>query len=194
MSAVVEFYYDYASVYSYLADSQLDKLGADKIVYRPILLGAVFKATGNSTPMAVEAKRDYLDKDAARWARRYGVPLRFNPVFPLNTVNALRLALVAQGRDEFATVHAALYRAAWADGHDIGRPDVLEAILRSAGLPASVYLEAVADQAIKDKLRENTEEAVLRGVFGAPSFVVDDILYFGNDRMDFVAEALAGNA
>ena len=96
MSKQVEFFYDYVSVYSYLANSQLKKLNGADIVYRPMFLGAVMEATGNRPPGTVEAKGRYLRTDIMRWTNRYSLPFEMNPVFPQNTLMALRLALVAQ--------------------------------------------------------------------------------------------------
>jgi len=190
VSGRIEFFYDYVSVYSYLANSQLRTLGASEIVYRPMFLGGVMQATGNRPPASVEAKGRYLALDVERWARRYGLPFATNPVFPLNTINALRVAVAAQRRGELADVHQALFDAAWVHQVNIGEPEELFRIVRKAGLPAEEYAELVGRQDIKDELRANTEEAVRRGVFGAPTFFVDGQMFFGNDRLDQVREAL----
>jgi len=190
MSSKLEFFYDYVSVYSYLANSQLHTLGESEIVYRPMFLGGVMQATGNRPPASVEAKGRYLAVDVERWARRYAVPLVINPVFPLNTLNALRVAIAAQRRGEFAAVHQPLFDAAWVRRVNLGEPDELFRIVGDAGLPAEEYFDLVGLQDIKDELKKNTEEAVRRGVFGAPTFFVGDQMFFGNDRLDQVREAL----
>lgn len=186
MMARVEFFYDYVSLYSYLADSQLPGLSGAEIGYRPMLLGAVMQATGNRPPGSVEAKRQYLRDDAARWARRYGIPLNMNPLFPQNTLKALRLALVAQKHGVFAVVHRALFDAMWVREKDLDSNEELSEIAHDAG----IGLEETGQQAIKDALKANTDEAVERGVFGAPTFFVGEEMFFGNDRLDFVREAL----
>lgn len=190
MSGKLEFFYDYVSVYSYLANSQLQSLGAAEIVYRPMFLGGVMQATGNRPPATVEAKGRYMNRDIFRWAERYDIPLEWNPVFPLNTIAALRVALVAQRRGEFLGLHQRLFDAAWSMKANIGEPEVLAGIIGDAGLAVDEYTTAIGQQDVKDELRANTEEAVARGVFGAPTFFVGEQMYFGNDRLDFVAAAL----
>ena len=190
MTAKLEFFYDYVSVYSYLANSQLHTLGADEIVFRPMFLGGVMQATGNRPPAAVEAKGRYLAVDVERWVRRYSVPFAMNPVFPLNTLGALRIAIVALRRQEFAAVHQLLFDAAWVHGVNLGESDDLFEVVRQADLPAEEYSCFIAAQDVKDELKSNTEEAVRRGVFGAPTFFVGDQMFFGNDRLDQVREAL----
>lgn len=186
MSGEVEFFYDYVSIYSYLADSQLENLASAEIVYRPMFLGAVMEATGNRPPGTVEAKRKYMMADIERWARRYSLPFKMNPVFPQNTLKALRLALVAQHEGVFEPVHRALFEAMWAREKELSDAAVLEEIAAAAGLS----LEAIEDRAIKDELKTNTEEAVARGAFGAPTFFVGEQMFFGNDRFGFIKDAL----
>lgn len=190
MSNRVEFFYDYVSSYSYLANSQLATLGADEIIYRPVFLGAIMSATGNTPPANVPARGNYLRQDLARWARHYGVPFEMNPRFPQNTLGALRLALVAQRDAQFEALHQRLFDAMWVDQRDLGDPAVLHELAEAAGLDAKRSMAAIEEQEIKDLLKANTDEAVARGAFGAPTFFVDGKMFFGNDRLDFVREAL----
>lgn len=189
MTRTVEFFYDYVSLYSYLANSQLKNLEAE-IVYRPMYLGAVLQATGNSPPLTVKAKGKYLFKDVSRWAAHYEIPYRMNPVFPQNTVNALRLALVAQEQGVFDAVHELLFDAMWAFEKDLSDSNVLAEVATGAGLPVDEILSEIVSDRIKDRLRENTDEAIHRGAFGAPTLYVDDEMFFGNDRFEFVEKAL----
>ena len=186
MSRKVEFFYDYVSIYSYLADSQLRKLTWAEIVYRPMFLGAVMEATGNRPPGTVEAKRTYMMKDISRWAERYSLTFRMNPVFPKNTLKALRLALVAQKNGVFETVHQDLFDAMWVHEKDLGDEDVLAGIVAKAGLA----IDDIEEVAIKDELKANTGEAIERGAFGAPTFFIGDQMFFGNDRFEFIEEAI----
>ena len=186
MSDKVEFFYDYVSLYSYLANSQLASLEGAEVVYRPMFLGAVMEASGNRPPGTVRAKGKYLREDAKRWAERYSLPLKWNPVFPQNTVNALRLALVAQKQGAFEAVHQPLFDAMWVHEKDLSDKALLAGIASAAGLS----MEDATDQAIKDELKANTAEAVERGVFGAPTFFVGDEMFFGNDRFDFIKEEI----
>ncbi|MGB5245327.1 MAG: 2-hydroxychromene-2-carboxylate isomerase [Woeseia sp.] len=193
MSRRVEFFYDYVSSYSYLANSQLATLGAAEVVYRPFFLGGIMKATGNTPPATVPARGKYLVKDLERWAARYGIAFRMNPAFPQNTLGALRLALAAQQAGGFQALHQRLFNAMWAEQRDLADPAVLLKIANDAGLDAEGLLQASSSQEVKDLLKANTDEAVQRGAFGAPTFFVGGEMFFGNDRLEFVREALAGN-
>jgi 2-hydroxychromene-2-carboxylate isomerase len=168
MSTKLEFFYDYVSIYSYLADSQLRNLTGAEIVYRPMFLGAVMEATGNRPPGTVDAKRNYLMTDVDRWAERYSLTFRMNPVFPQNTLKALRLALVAQKHGVFEPVHQHLFNTIWVREKDLSDEDVLAGIATKAGLA----IDAIEDAAIKDELKANTAEAIERGAFGAPTFLL----------------------
>jgi len=196
MTAAVEYFFDFGSPTSYLAWTQLPRIAVAagaSIVWRPMLLGGVFKATGNASPVAVPAKGRWMAADIERWARRYRVPFRFNPHFPINTLTLMRGAAGLQMRrpKEFAHYLATIYGAMWKDAANLGDPAVLAATLTGAGFDADAFAALVADPEVKARLVATTEEAVARGVFGAPTFFVGDEMFFGQDRLDFVAEALA---
>lgn len=195
MSRSVEFYFDVGSPTSYLAYIQLRKICDETsatLIYRPILLGAVFKATGNASPNDVPAKARYSIKDLARFAKRYQVPLTFNPHFPINTLSLMRVLTAAQmlQPQRFIELLEITFRAMWVDARDLNDPEALSDALMRAGFDPAEILGWVSNPSVKDQLKINTEEAVARGVFGAPSMFVDDELYFGQDRLDFVREAL----
>ncbi len=190
MTKKLEFFYDYVSPYSYLADSQVGEVGGANLVYRPIFLAAVMQATGNKPPGSIEAKGKYLGKDITRWASRYGVAYEWNPKFPQNTLKALRLAVVAQRDGVFDKVHSALFAAMFVHKSDLNDDKVLADIMNAAGLDESETFDRIADQSIKDELKANTDEAIRRGAFGAPTFFVGEEMFFGNDRWEFVKEAL----
>jgi 2-hydroxychromene-2-carboxylate isomerase len=191
----LEFFFDYGSPYSYLANSRLpalaERTGAE-LNYRPMLLGGVFKATGNSSPAVepCEAKRAYGALELQRWIAHLGVPFRGNPHFPINTLLLMRTAVAAQRAGVFDPFHRAVYPAFWAEGENLGELEVVSRVLEKAGLDARALLEAAGDPAVKAELRATTEEAVARGAFGAPTFFVADEMFFGSDRLDFVERAL----
>jgi 2-hydroxychromene-2-carboxylate isomerase len=191
MKPKLEFFYDYVSSYSYLANSQLRGLAGDRIVYRPMFLGGVLDATGNRPPLTVPAKFSYLSRDMQRWAERYGLSLRMNARFPQNTLGALRLALVAERQGKFAPLHEKLFAAMWADNRDLSDEAVLSELATGAGLDGEQCMRAIKEPAIKESLKANTAEAVSRGAFGAPTFFIGDEMFFGNDRFEFIREALA---
>ena len=155
-----------------------------------MLLGGVFKATGNASPAAVPAKGRYSGRDMQRFARRYGVTLNQNPHFPVNTLMAMRLAAAALDGEQRDTVLAALFEGMWLQERDLSDLDVLGRTLAEAGLDSAHWATLAQDQAVKDNLKATTEEAVERGVFGAPTFFVGEEMFFGQDRLDFVEEAL----
>ncbi|MGZ5250113.1 MAG: 2-hydroxychromene-2-carboxylate isomerase [Caldimonas sp.] len=195
MSRSVEYFFDFGSPTSYLAWTQLPKIAAETgagIVWRPMLLGGVFKATGNASPVSVPAKGRWMNADIARWAARYGVPFRFNPHFPINTLTLMRGATGLQMRQpaDFARYLDVVHRAMWEAPANLGDPAVLAAILAEAGFDADAFMALVADPEVKARLVATTEDAVARGVFGAPTFFVGDDMFFGQDRLDFVREAL----
>ncbi|HEX5676851.1 MAG TPA: 2-hydroxychromene-2-carboxylate isomerase [Alcanivorax sp.] len=193
MNRELEFFFDVGSPASYLAWTQAPALcrrtGA-ALRYRPMLLGGVFKATGNASPAAVPAKGRYSGLDMQRFARRYGVTLTMNPHFPVNTLMAMRLATAAVDTEQCDTVLAALFEGLWLQEKDLSDIEVLGRTLAEAGLDPEHWAARAQDQAVKDRLKATTEEAVERGVFGAPTFFVGEEMFFGQDRLDFVEEAL----
>lgn len=195
MPKTVEFFFDVGSPAAYLAWTQLPALARDTgatIAYKPFLLGGVFQATGNRSPMEVPAKGRYLQADLERFARRYGVPFRHNPHFPINTLMLMRGALGLQMRapQRMQAYVDAVVRAIWVDGRNMNDPATVAAVLQQAGFAPEELLALAADPQVKEQLKVVTQEAVDCGVFGAPTFFVDGTLYWGQDRLDFVKEAL----
>ena len=195
----LEFFFDFGSPTTYLAHTQLPQIAAATgatLVYRPMLLGGVFKATGNASPVSVPAKGRWMGQDIALWARRYRVPFAFNPHFPINTLTLMRGAAGLQLRqpEAFAAYADAVFQAMWVAPRNLGDSAEIGTLL--AGLPAALGLTAerfaalVADPEVKAALVANTEEAVARGVFGAPTCFVGAAMFFGQDRLDFVRQAL----
>ena len=196
MSKTVDFYFDFGSPAAYLAWTQLPKIAADcqaRIGWKPVLLGGVFQATGNRAPISVPLKGSYLFVDLARFAQRYGVPLRMNPSFPINTLSLMRIAAGLQLRQDsrFEDYCAAMFCAIWVDAQNMSDPGVVAHVLSQAGFDAQALLALGSEPAVKDELKTATDAAVQRGVFGAPTFFVDDKMFWGQDRLDFVREALA---
>jgi 2-hydroxychromene-2-carboxylate isomerase len=195
MNKTLEFFFDFGSPTAYLAYTQLPALAAEcgaVLVWRPMLLGGVFKATGNVSPAAVPAKGRYMQHDMQRFARRYGVTLKPNPHFPINTLTLMRGAVGTQMKqpERFTLYVDAVYRAMWREPCNMGDPAVLADTLQRAGFDAPAFIAMVGDPQVKAQLVANTEEAVARGVFGAPTVFVGEQMFFGQDRLDFVREAL----
>ena len=196
MNRSVDFYFDLSSPYSYLAATQIGKMVARhgaELRWRPVVLAAVFKAAGNSMPAQSPPKAKYMFDDLQRWAKRLHVPFTFTTRFPVNAMKAHRLLCaceLAHGPGEAARLARVLFDALWTHDQDLTSNEVLEKLTQQLGLPGATLLAATEAQSVKDRLRANTDEAIARGMFGAPAFYVGDELYFGNDRLDFVEQAI----
>ena len=196
MAKTIEFFFDFGSPTTYLAHTQLPRIVAEtgaRVDYMPMLLGGVFKATGNQSPVMIPAKGRWMGDDIARFARRYRVPFTFNPHFPINTLTLMRGAAGLQMRhpDRFVPYLNAVFEAMWVQPRDLGQPDEVAKVLASIGFAPESFMALVADADVKAALIATTDEAVARGVFGAPTCFVGDTMFFGQDRLDFVREALA---
>ncbi len=196
MSAEIEFFFELGSPYSYLAATQLagfeQRTGAH-IAWKPIVLGAVFKATSNEMPSTVPAKARYMFQDLKRWSELYDEPFEWPAQFPINSVYAHRAILVAEreaGEQVARALTLALYRAYWGDGVDISQPEGMARVFQDEGLDVECIEAGMQDQEIKDLLKAHTTRAIEHGVFGAPSFVYEGELFWGNDRLDFLERAL----
>jgi len=195
MAKTFDFYFDVGSPAAYLAWTQVPALlratGAS-VSYRPMLLGGVFQATGNRSPMEVPAKSRWMQEDLARWARRYGVEFRHNPHFPINTLLLMRGALGLQMHqpERMVPYVDAVFRAIWVDGRNMNEPAEVAAAVEQAGFDPQQVLALTQQAQVKEGLKAVTQEAVARGVFGAPTFFVGDQQFWGQDRLDFVQEAL----
>lgn len=196
MAKTVEFWFDVGSPAAYLAWQRLPRLCAEAgaaIAYRPMLLGGVFQATGNQSPMMVPAKGRYMQADLARFAQLDGVAFSHNPFFPINTLTLMRGATGLQMRDEPRMVPYvdAVYRAIWVEGRNMNDPAVVAGVLKEAGFDPEALVALAADPQVKERLKAQTQEAVQRGVFGAPTFFVEGRMYWGQDRLDFVQQELS---
>ncbi len=191
----IEFFWDAASPYTYLAATQIDGIVARTgatVVWRPFLLGKVFEATGNRMPASVPAKAKHLFQDLQRWAKLYAVPFSFPKQFPTHSVTALRAACAAEAHGAGGRYAQAVMKAYWVDGVDISTPEGVGSVATACGLDAAAILAQTQDPAIKDQLRANTDEAIQRGAFGAPTFFVGKQMFWGNDRLVLLEDLLNG--
>ena len=183
----------FGSPTAYLAFTQL-KIIAErnktKIEYFPILLGGVFKATGNNPPASVPAKGKYMMIDLQRFADKYGVPYERNPYFPVNTLNLMRGAVSYQDDGDFIKYTEVMFKNMWVEPKNLNDEDELKKVLIENNFDVDDFIRRITDQNVKDKLISNTENAVKKGVFGAPTIFVGDQMFFGQDRMEFIEEYL----
>lgn len=196
MTQSVDFYFDFGSPAAYLAATQIPHVCADtgaELVWKPMLLGGVFQATGNHSPAEIRPKGPYMTVDLGRFAKRYGVPFEHNPHFPINTLLLMRGATGMQLKEpeRFGAYVDAIYHAMWVEPQNLNDPATVGAVLQAAGFDPGAVLALAGLQEVKDRLKAVTQEAVARGVFGAPTLFVGDQMFWGQDRLDFVREALA---
>ena len=194
MSKTVEFWYDFLSPTAYLGYWRLKDIAARTgatIDYHPMLLGGVFKATGNQTPVNVKPKGKWMFFDMSNYARKYGVPLKSNPYFVFSSLPLMRGAILAQERGELEPYNDTIFYGVWRDARNLADPGIIVETLKEAGLDADAYVDGIQQQDVKDKLIANTDEAVEKGAFGAPTFFVGDKMWWGQDRLEWVEEELA---
>jgi len=195
MPGTVEFYFDYGSPYSYIAYHRLPAIARRaeaEIAYRPMLLGGVFQATGNSSPALNKVKWAHSQRDLERFVGKYEVPFQRNPYFIVNTLKLMRGAVVAAEEGYLERYSDAAFAGMWRDARKMDDDAVIAETLSAAGLDAARILARITEDGVKQKLKAWTEAAVARGVFGAPTFFVGDEIFFGQDRLDFVEDALHG--
>jgi len=196
--ATLEFFFDCSSPWTYLAFSRIEALAAETgatLVWKPILVGGVFNAVNPSVyeqrARPVKAKARYYAKDLAAWARHLGLRIGMPPVFPVNSVKAMRGAFFALDAGRISPYARAVFEAYWGDLRDISQDEVLADVVARVGLDRDAFFAAIATPAYKERLRATTDELVARGGFGSPTMFVDgDDMYFGNDRLVLVREAL----
>ena len=195
MSSVknIEFYFDFGSPASYLAWTQLPKIAEENnanLIMIPMLLGGVFKATGNNSPATIDSKGKWMNKDLKRHADMYGVKFVLNEFFPINTLYLMRGALAAKKLEIFYKYVEGIYLGIWVKNLNLGDTNILKSYLEELKINSDRVFELSQNDEVKNELIKNTEEAVKRGVFGAPSIFVGEEMHFGQDRLNFVEKAL----
>ena len=200
---MIECFFDCSSPWTWLAFRNLQPLAAElgvAVAWKPVLVGGIFNAVNPSVyefrERGAPAKQAYLKKDLADWARQDGLKILFPPsVFPVNSVKAMRgcLWLDSQNglRDRFLPFAESVFKAYWSDDQDISQDAVLLGLCRKLGLDEAAFLAGIAQAEIKARLKANTDEVIARGGFGSPTmFVGGDDMYFGNDRLPLLREAV----
>jgi 2-hydroxychromene-2-carboxylate isomerase len=194
MTTSIDFYFDFGSPTAYLAFRRLQQLQSQyqfRINYRPVLLGGLFKATGNSSPVMVTAKAAYMMKqDLPRFVALYNVPFNNNSHFPINTLHLMRGAVALLEQDQFNAYIQVVFEAIWVNGENMGDAETVAKVLTGAGLDAQRIIANTQEPEVKATLINYTEAAVARGCFGAPTMFIGDDMFFGQDRMQFIEMAL----
>lgn len=186
----IEFLYDFGSPNAYLVHQLLPDIAAQhgaKVIWTPVLLGGVFKATNNQAPMItfaeVTGKNDYMRVELDRFIERHGMPFAWNPHFPVNTLAVMRGAAFASGKPWERSYIDCVFQAMWVDGCNMADPEVILEVLTSAGLPAEDIISVTQSPEVKGRLIEATMSAVARGVFGSPTMFLGDEMFFGKDAL-----------
>ena len=196
---MIEFFFDCSSPWTWLAFRNIQPIARElgvEVQWKPVLVGGIFNAVNPSVyefrERGVPAKQAYLRKDLADWARLAGIRIRFPPtVFPVNSVKAMRGCLLLEPEGKLVAFAEAVFHAYWSDDRDISQDAVLAEICAGVDVEPERFFAGIARPDIKERLRANTEEVIARGGFGSPTmFVGGDDMYFGNDRLGLVREAV----
>jgi len=197
VSKPIEFYFDFSSPYAYLAAAEIDTLAAKhhrNVVWKPMMLGIALKMTGNKPLVDVPMKGDYMRRDIPRTAKRLKLPFVWPEKFPYAAIAASRAFYWLAARDETkAKLFArAVFTAYFGHGKNVDTPEAVAEVASHLGVPKDETLAALQDQAVKDKLKAETDAAIAKGVFGSPFFIVDGEPYWGQDRLADVERQLGG--
>lgn len=187
----IEFYFDFLSPYSYLAWTWVRQQNYE-FSYIPVTLATIITAHETKGPAQIEPKRNYLFKDILRFTKLNNIPFTTPKDLPFNSLYALRLALLSSAGDKQKEIIDAIYRAGWEEGLDIGNDDVLKTVLKDKNLYTDELIEKMESKTARIDLKANNEKALKLGLFGVPSFIVDDELFWGNDSTQYLEMYLNG--
>ena len=188
MNNSFEFFFDFGSPYSFLAHEQIKKIKKEKeikIKYMPILLGALLKLAGLKPLVDIPIKGKYMIRDCKLCAEKYNIEFKFNNYFPIITLNLMRCVLVAEKKDFAQNYINKVFNAIWKDGLNLNDNMIVEKLLKNLDINPKTFLVEAVDSKIKDELKKRTDEAYNKGVFGVPSFIVNNKVFWGQDRLEF---------
>lgn len=194
-TSTLHFYFDFISPYAYFAWRQIPQLCEDhdlELEIHPVVFGKLLDHWGQLGPAEIPPKSRWLKHYCLRYAALHGFEYDPPKYHPYNPVTSLRMALADVSGSEQSEVISAIFEAGWSQGEDLGDPDALIAVLKSRGIFCDNYLERISDLSIKDKLREETDSAIAAGVFGVPTIIIGDQLFWGNDQFDHIKLLLEG--
>jgi len=188
MTKSFDFYFDFASPYTFLAHKQIrefEKKNSIKINYMPVLLGALLKSSGIKPNADIPIKGKYMIKDCKLWAEKHNVTFKFNNYFPINTLNLMRCVLVAEKKKISQNLINKIFDAIWRYGLNLNDNTIVEKLLKNIDINPKTFLIEAVDPNIKNELKKRTEDAFNKGVFGAPTFIINNKLFWGQDRLEF---------
>ncbi len=192
MTKTVTFCFDFGSPYSYLAYNYLSpiKEAGAQIDLKPVLLGGIFKATGNQPPATVQKKGEYMFKDIQRWASKLDISFKMNPYFPILTVPHMRGAILAQKKDILEHYMQSMFDSMWLKGLNLNDQEILTQVASESGIDPNDFAEGISSNEIKDELRANTQFAIDKGAFGVPTYFLENEMFWGIDSIKFLLESL----
>ena len=192
MTKTVTFCFDFGSPYSYLAYNYLSPIketGA-RIDLKPVLLGGIFKATGNQPPATVQKKGEYMFKDIQRWSNKLDISFKMNPYFPILTVPHMRGAILAQKKNILEEYMQSMFDSMWLKGLNLNDQEILTKVASESGIDPNDFAEGISSDEIKDELRLNTQFAIDKGAFGVPTYFFENEMFWGIDSIKFLLESL----
>ena len=192
MTKTVTFCFDFGSPYSYLAYNYLSPIketGA-QIDLKPVLLGGIFKATGNQPPATVQKKGEYMFKDIQRWSNKLDISFKMNPYFPILTVPHMRGAILAQKKDILEDYMQSMFDSMWLKGLNLNDQEILTKVASESGIDPNDFAEGISSDEIKDELRVNTQFGIDKGAFGVPTYFLENEMFWGIDSIKFLLESL----
>ena len=189
MIKIFEFYFDFASPYAFLAHKQIRKIENEnsiKIKYKPILLGGLLKSAGIKPIEDIPVKGRHMIKDCKLWAEKYNMNFKFNSYFPIINLNLMRCSLLAEKKDFLQNFTNKIFDAIWKDGLNLNDKTIFEKLLKNMDINPIKFLADAMDEKIKKDLKNRTDNAFAKGIFGTPSFAINNKIFWGQDRLEFV--------
>lgn len=193
MSKTVIFCFDFGSPYSYLAYNNLQIIrdSGAKIQIKPVLLGGIFKATGNQSPAMVVKKGEYMFKDIKRQSRKLNLEFKINPYFPILTIPHMRGAILAEQLDILEPYMEKMFQAIWVKGMNLNNQEILSKVAEEAGINVNTFSEGIMSNEVKNRLKENTQFAIDKGAFGVPTYFYENEIFWGIDSIKFLLYELS---
>ena len=189
MIKTFEFYFDFACPYSFLAHKQIRNIENEnsiQVKYEPILLGGLLKSAGIKATEDVPVKGKHMIKDCKLWAEKYNMNFKFNSYFPIINLNLMRCSLLAEKKDFLQNFTNKIFDAIWKDGLNLNDKTIFEKLLKNMDVNAIKFLADAMDEKIKKDLKNRTDNAFAKGIFGTPSFAINNKIFWGQDRLEFV--------
>ena len=184
-----DFYFDFASPYAFLAHKQIRNIENEnsiKVKYKPVLLGGLLKSAGIKPIADVPIKGKHMIKDCKLWAEKYNIDFKFNSYFPIQTLNLMRCSLIAEKKNFLKNFINKVFDSIWKDGLNLNDNAIFEKLLKNMDINPEIFLKDSIDEKNKYDLKKRTDEAYNKGIFGTPTFVVNNKIFWGQDRLEFV--------